>query len=452
MMQSLNNQFNSFQMKQHSFPEVGFVITIFTLVGYTLVTILNLNIGFGWLAAICIPLFTIAITPRFPIVGLGAFLILLHAMPRYDREFAEIQIAMPLYALAATAVFIGWAIHYWRSNERLSWNHPVCIICLVFICWLFICFWIGYINTYQWTLLEFSRHHPINHLEGAMMFMVAYQVLNKEKQTKWFAAIFITSILVGGFANPGAIYLNGDLGAMTPIALPIAAMLLMLSNRKVVKVMCGLIMIGLVGLLIYTQNRAGLVGLGAASIFTIFLVIPNKKLGVATLAITIILISLIIPSSYVDRFSVLWSPNADHATAGLDRATIEERLQLWKCGINMIEDKPIWGVGTGNFPKVISQCGQFQGRLVAHNNFISVAAESGIPGFLLYIALILAVYYAGINKSLETDDWNKTARKMLIASFTAYLAISFFVSRHDMVSAYILMGWIAGLHKARAQP
>lgn len=449
-MQSFIDQKSSRHIRTYAAPEIGFAIATFILAGYALKTILSLNIGYGWLAAICLPLCAIAITPRIPLVGMGVFLVLLHGMPRYDGDFAEIQIAMPLFPLVAIAVFVGWVIYYRRSGERLSWRHPVCLMSLAFLSWLFICFWVGYINTYQWTLLEFSRHHPINHLEGALMFLVAYQLLNHQKKTMWLAAIFISSVLLGGFANPEKIYLNGDLGAMAPIALPIAALLFKLSGRPVIKVLSCLVVIGLVGLVLYTQNRAGLVGLGVAIIFTIFLLMPNKKLAIAVLAITTIVAIMVIPSSYIDRFSVLWDPNASHGTAYSDRATIEGRLQLWECGIGFVAEEPVWGVGTGNFGKVIRQCNHRLGNLVAHNNFVSIAVESGWPGFLLYMALILTIYYAAIDKPRATRDWNNTARRMLIASFTAYLAVSFFVSRHDMVFAYILMGWIAGLDKNRS--
>ena len=161
--------------------------------------------------------------------------------------------------------------------------------------------------------------------------------------------------------------------------------------------------------------------------------------------------SLAIPSDYIARFSVLWNPDATHATAGLDRATIEGRLTLWRCSADFVRDEPVWGVGTGNFPKVIHQCDNVLSRLPAHNNFVNVAVESGLVGLGLYIALIITIYYTGLRRRREADQWKTTARGLLVASFSAYLAVSFLVSRHDMVFAYILMGWLVALDSSRRQ-
>ena len=430
--------------------EIGFSITAFLLVAYAIQIILPF--GFGWVAAICFPLAIIGLTPFVPIMGMGAFVFLSHGLPRYNAEFAQIQELMPLFPLATIAVFAGWIVRGRKGGPSLRWSNPVCVACTLFVGWLLICFWVGYFNNYQWTFSEFSRHHPFNHLSGFMFFLMAAQLLGNKDTTYFFAAIFVCSLLLGGIANPETISLNGDLGAMVPIALPLAILLFKSSARRPTQILWSATVLGLIILLLFTRNRAGLVGLGVASVLSIFVILPNKKiLAAAAITAAGLLLALTMPSDYVDRFSVLWNPNATHATARLDRATIEERLTLWECSSNFVRDEPVWGVGTGNFPKVIHQCNRNLSRLVAHNNFINVAVESGLVGLGLYIALIISTYYVGLHRRREEDKWKTTARGLLVASFSAYLAVSFFVSRHDMVFAYILMGWLVALDISRSQ-
>lgn len=426
-----------------------FFIAVFLLVAYAIQIILPF--GIGWLAAICLPLAVIALTPIAPVAGMGAFVFLAHGLPRYDAAFAQIQELVPLYPLAAFAVFSGWIVRGRKDGPLFIWGNPGYMACTLFVGWLLICFWIGYFNNYQWTFTEFSRHHPINHLSGYAFFLMAAQLLGNKDSTYILAAIFICSLLLGALANPNAVYLNGDLGAMVPIALPVAFLLFNLGKRRPVQILWIVAILGLITLLLFTRNRAGLVGLGVATVLSIIIIVHNKMLAAFTVVAAGLLLLAAIPSDYIDRFSVLWNPNASHATASLDRANIEGRLTLWHCSADFVREEPVWGVGTGNFPKVIHQCDSSLGRLVAHNNFASIAVEAGLVGLGLYIALLIAVYYSGLRRHRIADDWITIAKGLLVASFSAYLAVSFFVSRHDMVFAYILMGWIVALDVRRSQ-
>ncbi|MEE9253509.1 MAG: O-antigen ligase family protein [Pseudomonadales bacterium] len=72
--------------------------------------------------------------------------------------------------------------------------------------------------------------------------------------------------------------------------------------------------------------------------------------------------------------------------------TFGSRVQLWKMGLRMIEDRPITGVGPGNFiaasPRY-ARGGMIKNRLVAHNAFIAVAAEMGLVGLAVFVAILI---------------------------------------------------------------
>jgi tetratricopeptide (TPR) repeat protein len=79
----------------------------------------------------------------------------------------------------------------------------------------------------------------------------------------------------------------------------------------------------------------------------------------------------------------------------LNAALSEYRLTAWRNSIEMIRDKPVQGFGLGNFKiiypayshwavvdRVLDKT-HYLGK--AHNDYIQIAAELGIPGFLLFV-------------------------------------------------------------------
>lgn len=73
------------------------------------------------------------------------------------------------------------------------------------------------------------------------------------------------------------------------------------------------------------------------------------------------------------------------------------RVQLWKSTAEMIADRPISGVGAGNFPvrypayrspEEIALSGSTSRVDTAHNDFLHIAAELGLPGLILWLVLL----------------------------------------------------------------
>jgi O-antigen ligase len=65
------------------------------------------------------------------------------------------------------------------------------------------------------------------------------------------------------------------------------------------------------------------------------------------------------------------------------------RDRIWAGGLQMGAENPLTGVGIGNYPiELLQRKGML---LMAHNDFITHFAETGIPGLLLYVAMLAAV-------------------------------------------------------------
>jgi len=93
----------------------------------------------------------------------------------------------------------------------------------------------------------------------------------------------------------------------------------------------------------------------------------------------------------------------------------------------MVEDQPLTGVGAGNF--VVAFPRYAQGRvvrrqLIAHNSYVSVAAETGLIGlalFLLMHGLALRNTYHAVRFARASKDWE--LEPMAVASEVCLLVL-----------------------------
>ncbi len=96
----------------------------------------------------------------------------------------------------------------------------------------------------------------------------------------------------------------------------------------------------------------------------------------------------------VQRYSTLRELHKPESWAG--------RIDIWRAAVTVFTERPLTGVGAGNFAFVspdysysaalIAATREDGSGGVAHNIFLSVLAETGVIGFLLFGALLLSAY------------------------------------------------------------
>jgi O-antigen ligase len=77
---------------------------------------------------------------------------------------------------------------------------------------------------------------------------------------------------------------------------------------------------------------------------------------------------------------------------GGDMGSTESRLALLQASLRMTFEHPLFGVGPGDFPtENFNEVQRKTGRkiwLVSHNSYTQASSETGIPGFLMFVALL----------------------------------------------------------------
>ena len=84
----------------------------------------------------------------------------------------------------------------------------------------------------------------------------------------------------------------------------------------------------------------------------------------------------------------------------ITQGDLQGRQQIWEQGMEQFWEHPLTGVGTGAYEAAIER-----GK-VAHNTYYSILVESGLPGFLFFLLiLIMLIYLAARQPLLIASLW-----------------------------------------------
>lgn len=120
-----------------------------------------------------------------------------------------------------------------------------------------------------------------------------------------------------------------------------------------------------------------------------------------------------------------------------------QRSSTWESGLAMIDASPIFGVGAGSYLAVSGQL--FGEAAVAHNTYIQLAAEWGLPLALLFFGwLVILISRATRNTAgLADGDAAFAVRNMVIAFLIGSLSLSLNNARMFWVFVGVLI-WLVG--------
>lgn len=184
-----------------------------------------------------------------------------------------------------------------------------------------------------------------------------------------------------------AAYDPNDL-AMILVTLVPFAIACFFSGKLTAKLFSGITIIVMLIALFKTGSRGGFIGLLAVGVFfllTSFSRITKFKKFVV-LALVIAVSVSVASQSLWDRFGDVLS--GQDYNLRMDDDEVVGRLEIWKSGLELLLKKPILGVGPGQFATAMGLTHGQYSWLTAHNSFLQVALELGLPGLLVFLLLI----------------------------------------------------------------
>jgi O-antigen ligase len=205
---------------------------------------------------------------------------------------------------------------------------------------------------------------------------------------------------VGGFfQNPNDLALN--LAAF----LPLVFMCVKRPGPAVRRLLCAGIALAMMTALVFTKSRGGTIGLVA---MLITFVIVARMLTPAKILAAVLAGMLILPA-LPDHF---WSRMSSIADAKQDETgSREERRKLLLQGVEVFFERPLTGVGAGQFQSYWHP-GLFTKWHEVHNVLLQVATEMGIFGLLVFSFLIYRGFSAAswTRRRLRWILWRRAGR------------------------------------------
>jgi len=205
-----------------------------------------------------------------------------------------------------------------------------------------------------------------------------------------------------------------------------------------------------------TYSRSGLLGLGLAT-FLLTWYSKKRMLGFGAMALALVALVAFGPQKALDRYktiSTAFEAFFEKASTGKVTEDVDPsalgRLQAWEAGTRMMKAHPILGVGPLNFlPQFQKYFPGYHAR-VAHNAFVALGAESGIPATLLFasfISLAILDMWWTRRQIKNVPELAELAAECLIIqiALTVYVVPNFFINRQNLDLMYHLIGLSVGL-------
>lgn len=205
-------------------------------------------------------------------------------------------------------------------------------------------------------------------------------------------------------------------------------------GMRAAAIACGIVVI-------FTRSRSGFLGLIVVCLL-IALYSRRKLLGVAGLAVLVTLFVMFGPEASKERYETI-------STASQQDESAIGRLQAWETAIDMAKAHPFFGVGLRNFELTFNEYTDYEAR-APHNAFMALMAEAGIPGCLLFAAIVLTASgscWMWFRRLRYDPATHRLATYALIvhATLLVYLVPNLFINRQDLDLMYHLIGLSSGM-------
>ena len=193
----------------------------------------------------------------------------------------------------------------------------------------------------------------------------------------------------------------------------------------------GLALMG-TAVLLLTQSRSGWLG-GAAAIYALVglwaLSQPAGSLARRRLLMLLGVLTLVGMAGLAvigpERLVELWQDPAQETAVG-SLASLSFRQEVWRWTIVAIQDFPFTGIGLGSFRRVIRRLYPLNVTPSyevphAHNVFFHTAVDIGIPGLIIYLALVGLVLALGWQAAKHNAQLRPYALGLIVGLFAFHI-------------------------------
>jgi putative inorganic carbon (hco3(-)) transporter len=210
---------------------------------------------------------------------------------------------------------------------------------------------------------------------------------------------------------------------------------------------------------VMTYSRGGALALGVVlALWLLGQGVSARRLAVGAGAIALLI--LLLPSDFARRLTTFrqFLPGSGEVLR-LD-SSFEQRRVLAATAWHMFLDRPLTGVGTGNYTvhyrpyteetgSVVLEYDEFDRPHYPHNLYLEIAAETGLPGLIAFAAVLVSCFVYLRRARLGfggAGDWSSASLATGVQlALIGYLVSSLFLHGDFPRSLWLLFGFCAAL-------
>lgn len=366
------------------------------------------------------------------------------------------------YLKLAGVLLVGiWLVSVFRRGRGESFLavHPMPTLALLaFVAWtLLTAVWADYPDAAVSTTVRL--------VQQVVLFFIVFTAASTGRRSivVLVAAYLLGSSLSAGLAltDPTATMVDGDgleraaggagdpnvLASLLVPALALSAALLVsrsLPHSGRLLVLAGLVICLAVFLL--TLSRGGMFGLGVALLGAVLFGGRWRP--------HVLVLSAVVAVATVSFYAFFADPAAIQRAIAPSQDGGSGRSDIWRMGARMVRDKPVGGVGAGNYALVSNQYLVRAGLVErdeyilndpkrAHNMYLDMVAETGVVGLALFSALLAFSLWTALQAARRFEragdrDMELLARAVFVGVL-GLLAADFFLSEQLSKQLWILL-------------
>jgi probable O-glycosylation ligase (exosortase A-associated) len=356
---------------------------------------------------------------------------------------------LPLSQWVAIALILGLVLAVGR--ERLMTLTPQTVLLILLAGWISL-------STLLALVPEMAGEVYGNYWKAILMTVLATGLVRDRRRLRWLMLLIAFSIgFLGakrglfGLVRGGVRYDDGPGGFMSDnnsfalalnMILPLLVGFAIVEKNKIVRLAAaGAAALCMLSIL-FTFSRGGLLTLTLVGGLLIW---HSKRRilvgGLLALGLCgfVLLSSDQLTSQYVERAQTIQNYEEDGSAQG--------RINAWMTSWRAFRDYPWTGVGPNNLAVVYQRYSPQEERFrVAHNAYLQILAECGLPALLLFLGAIGVTWWRLQQlRDVTAVPWVEVQARMLQIAIAAYLLGSMFLNTAYSELIYYLLGMSVAL-------
>ena len=329
---------------------------------------------------------------------------ILVAVGRVHQLFPVLALFRPAILMGALAVLLF--IRDGSSIRRVRWVIGPTTKCVIaFLIWIAVSTPIALVRSTSFDLL-FG-----NFIKTFLMFLVIAAGVRGIRDVERIALSYLASAAIyaavvlsrfnlgdGDSWRLGDLYYYdaNDFATLAVTAMPIALYMIHRARTVLQRVLGVVALTVLTVSFVHSGSRGGFLALLAV---VVFVNVGYRAIALRWRLTATVLVAVVLLGTASDRY---WKQMSTITSdSDYNRSDETGRIKIWERGIGYMLQYPVFGVGAANFNAAEGRLSEYAHNRhrgvrwnAAHNSYIQVGAELGVPGLLMFIGMIATAFVA----------------------------------------------------------